>query len=107
MGVGTSKSLCIIPDLPNAPRLEVRPAHMEGAVKSAVNGDFIVMGGAYLTHHPAPPADGSPLADRDIPFAGSAMVVIAESREEVMRKIQEDPYTKGGVWDADNARVWS
>jgi len=80
---------------------------MEGAIKSVVNGDFIVMGGAYLTHHPTLPADGSPLPDKDIPFAGSAMVVIAESREEVMRKIREDPYTKGGVWDADNARIWS
>lgn len=64
------------------------------------------MGGAYLTHHPAPSADGSPTPDKDIPYAGSAMVVRAESEEEVRRQIREDPYTKGGVWDSENVRIW-
>lgn len=100
-------SLCLIPDLPNAPRLQVRPAHMEGAITSVLNRDFIVMGGAYLTHHPPPPADGSALADEDIPFAGSAMVVVAASEDEVLRRIRDDPYAKRGVWDVDRARIWS
>lgn len=69
----------------------------------AQRGEFVRMGGAYFTQ-PLPQSD-PPLKDEEIPYAGSVMVVTAVSEEEVKRRMAEDPYTKGGVWDVEKARI--
>lgn len=35
-------------------------------------------------------------------FAGSAVVAVAESKEQVIEQLKEDIYYKEGVWDVDN-----
>ena len=32
---------------------------------------------------------------------GSAMVCVAESKEEVLEVLKKDPYTTGGVWNME------
>jgi uncharacterized protein YciI len=34
-------------------------------------------------------------------FAGSTLVVVAKSREEVLEMLNGDVYVKNGVWDMD------
>lgn len=49
------------------------------------------MGGATLEEHPA---EGQPMK-----INGSAMLVQASSREEALKVVEGDVYTKSGVWD--------
>lgn len=35
-------------------------------------------------------------------FAGSSLVVVAETKEEVIAALKNDIYSKEGVWDVDN-----
>lgn len=39
-------------------------------------------------------------------FTGSAMLVVAESEEEVRESWRVDPYVTEGVWDWERARIW-
>lgn len=52
--------------------------------------------GAVLTEVPA---DDEPTS---LKFAGSTVVVIAESKEEIITMMKNDIYGKTGVWDIDN-----
>ncbi|KAG2419178.1 hypothetical protein HFD88_002285 [Aspergillus terreus] len=90
--------LCIVPDKPGAlqKRLQLRSQHLEG-VKPLVENSTIVVGGAMFDEHPA--AGQTPL------FKGSSLIVVAESKEEVMELIRKDIYSTGGVWDLENCQV--
>jgi uncharacterized protein len=92
----------MIPDLPTANRAAVRPKHIERAVPMVMGGDFYRMGGGYLSEQVTEETNDA----SKIPFAGSATVVVAESIEEVKKKLAEDPYTTEGVWDLSKARIW-
>jgi len=35
-------------------------------------------------------------------FCGSTLVVLGESREEIMEELKKDIYSESGVWDLDN-----
>lgn len=39
-------------------------------------------------------------------MAGSTLIIVAESKEEILGKLREDVYAKQGVWDVDNVSVF-
>ncbi|KAK3388426.1 hypothetical protein B0T20DRAFT_104945 [Sordaria brevicollis] len=93
--------LVVVPDFEGVgeKRLEVRPDHFAGLGKNVDNGCF-QMGGAVLSE---PPTSDDP---KTFKFAGSTIVLLAESREEVIKILKEDVYAQKGVWDVDNAQMW-
>ena len=36
---------------------------------------------------------------------GSTMVIVAESKDEILSLLREDIYAKSGVWDVDNVSI--
>ena len=72
------------PDAPTR-RQEVREEHLE-RVQPAVGSGFVRLGGALLNN------DGT--------MIGSAMLLEADSEEEVRAFINQDVYTTGGVWQS-------
>ena len=40
------------------------------------------------------------------PYAGSAFAVVAENEEDVKRQLDNDPFSKEGVWDVAAARIF-
>lgn len=61
------------------------------ALKPLVDSDFFVFGGASLDE-PLKEGEGAKAN-------GSVMLARADTREEVMEKINQDAYAKTGVWD--------
>jgi len=41
-----------------------------------------------------------------IPFAGSALILLAASKEEAIATLKADPYTAGNVWDWEKAEIY-
>lgn len=39
-------------------------------------------------------------------FAGSTLMVVAESRQAVIDMIKDDVYVRSGVWDLEKAMIW-
>ena len=39
-------------------------------------------------------------------ISGSTLVVVAESREEILEILKGDIYTRSGVWDMDKIQIW-
>jgi hypothetical protein len=37
---------------------------------------------------------------------GSALVIVASSKEEVIERLKSDIYGSSGVWDIDKAQIW-
>lgn len=89
-----SPSFVIVPDHPTASRPQNRPAHIAHATSPTTPYRF---GGAFKSPTDDPASSG---------FVGSAMVMMAESVDDALNKLREDPYTKGGVWDLDRARIF-
>jgi uncharacterized protein YciI len=109
--------LCILPDVPGMhdKRLEVRPLHFAG-VKALVDEGFLTWGGEL--QYPGSGwvlNDGKGAALNDLPaddndaktysFYGSVLTAVAASKEEVIRRLKEDPYSKAGVWDWEKAQI--
>lgn len=38
-------------------------------------------------------------------FKGSALMVVAEDEQQVRRLLEEDVYSKNGVWDLENTQI--
>lgn len=93
-------SFVILPDIPGCSRPATRPKHLKRAAEMP---GFFRMGGAYLEKHPETPEEAT---DEKLKFQGSAMLVVAESEEDVMEKLKVDPYVVEGVWDLSKARIW-
>ncbi|GAB1315184.1 hypothetical protein MFIFM68171_05394 [Madurella fahalii] len=93
--------LVVIPDFPgvHGKRMEVRAQHFDG-LKPALDSGLYQMGGAVLNEVPQGD-DPSKFS-----FAGSTIVVVAESREEIKEILKKDIYAKSGVWDVENAQMW-
>lgn len=72
--------------------------HLEG-VKPLHSENKIIMGGAMFSH---PPKDG----EEPLPMVGSALLAYAESKEEVMKILENDIYNKNGVWDLSKVQIW-
>ncbi|KAK8024221.1 hypothetical protein PG993_012287 [Apiospora rasikravindrae] len=98
---GKFEFLVVVPDKPGmqAKRLEVRPKHFEGLTKHIESG-AMKMGGAALGS--VPQGDDPTKWD----FAGSTVVMVAESVEEVRALLEKDIYTTSGVWDMEKVQIW-
>ena len=46
-----------------------------------------------------------PAGDGTLDFKGSALTALATSKEELLQKLNEDPYAVHGVWDMEKAQV--
>ena len=71
-------------------RLAARPAHFERARKAKADGELII-GGAILDKHNQ--------------MIGSSLYVNVENREVLDKWLEEDPYTKGNVWQSFEVHV--
>jgi uncharacterized protein len=49
----------------------------------------------------SPPVEGE-----TPPMIGSALIVVASTKEEVIERLKNDIYSTSGVWDVDNAQIW-
>ncbi|RYP30654.1 hypothetical protein DL767_006154 [Monosporascus sp. MG133] len=99
---GKYEWLVVVPDKPGQQqkRLEVRSQHFEGLKNYIESGKFKT-GGAVLNSKPE--SDDDPTK---FDFYGSTVVVVAESREEVVGILKGDIYAKSGVWDVEKAQIW-
>ncbi|KAF2833412.1 hypothetical protein CC86DRAFT_376585 [Ophiobolus disseminans] len=91
--------LVIIPDYVGAldKRLAVRPKHIEGL--KADREDFWLWGGAML-EEPIQAGDANPPK-----MKGSACLIGAQTREEVVERLKRDVYVEGGVWDMEKVQI--
>ncbi|KAJ9156644.1 hypothetical protein NKR23_g936 [Pleurostoma richardsiae] len=97
----TYEWLVVVPDKPGTreARLKVRPDHFANMTKYVESGAW-KMGGAVLEDMPEDDSVDS------MKFAGSTLVVVAKSREEVLEMLNGDVYVKNGVWDMDKVMIW-
>ncbi|PWW78907.1 hypothetical protein C7212DRAFT_350165 [Tuber magnatum] len=95
-----SEFFVIVPDLPTAKRSEVRSRHLAHVAERMAKGEFYRQGGAYCS--PEIPSEQV----GDVPYAGSALTVVAEDEEDVKRQLVNDPYFREGVWDVEKARIF-
>jgi uncharacterized protein len=49
----------------------------------------------------SPPVEGE-----TPPMIGSALIVVAATREEVVQRLKDDVYSTVGVWDMDKVQIW-
>lgn len=91
---------CIIPDFPNvlSKRLAVREQHIANAKALNAKG-IVVAGGGYADEHPSKEGQA-------FDFKGSIITFKAETLEEVKNILQNDIYTKNGVWDLENVKIY-
>lgn len=86
----------------NARRFEVRERHLEQAQHGKRAGR-IELGGALLRK------DFHEI-DQDVGpgphMAGSVLVVLAESVEDVRARMMQDEYVQGNVWDVDRIKIY-
>jgi len=68
-------------------------------LKTHVDSGTFKTGGAYF--HSAPEGDDPSKFD----FAGSTLVVEAATKDEVLKILNTDIYTKSGVWDVEKAQI--
>ncbi|KAK7190815.1 hypothetical protein DPSP01_007915 [Paraphaeosphaeria sporulosa] len=89
--------LVIAPDFEGAleKRLAVRGEHLAGLKKD--DESFWLWGGAMLEE---------PITEGQAPkMKGSAMLIGASSREEVVERLKKDVYVKGEVWDWSKVQI--
>ncbi|KAM5358055.1 hypothetical protein ACJZ2D_015652 [Fusarium nematophilum] len=95
--VGKFEFLIYMPDHAGAShkRQATRPLHIQGMKEDPE--DFWQMGGFSVAEHPKAGGEPSP--------NGSAMIVYAESKDQVLERLQNDVFAKEGIWDVDNAHI--
>lgn len=49
--------------------------------------------------------DSHPKEGETPSFKGSAMMVLAENEEEARKLLENDVYTRNGVWDIENVQI--
>lgn len=49
--------------------------------------------------------DSHPKEGETPSFKGSAMMLLAENEEEARKLLENDVYTKNGVWDIENVQI--
>ena len=72
-------------------------SHHFAGLKPAKESGLYQMGGAILN---SVPKDDEPSS---LDMAGSTIVIVAESKAEVIEVLKKDIYATSGVWDVDNA----
>ncbi|KAJ3524878.1 hypothetical protein NM208_g11874 [Fusarium decemcellulare] len=98
---GKFEFLVVVPDKPGVreKRLEVRGIHFQNMTPNVENGSW-KMGGAILN---SVPKDDSPAS---LDFAGSTLVCVAKSVEEVREQLSKDIYATSGVWDMEKIQIY-
>ncbi|RGP80562.1 dimeric alpha-beta barrel [Fusarium longipes] len=98
---GKYEFLVVVHDKPNMleKRLEVRGQHFENMKPHVESGNW-KMGGAILN---SVPKDDSPSS---LDFAGSTLVCIADSVEQVREQLSKDIYATSGVWDMEKVQIY-
>ncbi|CAE7193574.1 hypothetical protein PTNB85_06211 [Pyrenophora teres f. teres] len=91
--------LVIVPDHSGAlqKRLAARPKHVAGL--KADRDDMWLWGGAML-EEPIEEGDTNPPK-----MTGSACLIGAKTREEVVERLKNDVYVKEGVWNLDEVKI--
>ncbi|KAI1925092.1 hypothetical protein LOZ58_005057 [Ophidiomyces ophidiicola] len=78
-------------------RMAARDQHI-GNLGPLIDSGLLKMGGAILKNHPkegeAPPMNGS------------ALIVSADTEEEIREALSNDVYAKTGVWDLNNIEIY-
>ncbi|RII14397.1 hypothetical protein CUC08_Gglean003976 [Alternaria sp. MG1] len=98
-GAPLQEWLVIVPDHAGAlqKRIASRPKHLEGL--KADREDMWLWGGAML-EEPIKEGDTNPPK-----MKGSACLIGAKTREEVVERLKQDQYVKDGVWNVDEAQI--
>ncbi|PTD02699.1 hypothetical protein HYE67_011153 [Fusarium culmorum] len=98
---GKYEFLVVVHDKPGMleKRLEVRGQHFDNMKPNVESGNW-KMGGAILN---SVPKDDSPSS---LDFAGSTLVCIADSVEQVRENLSKDIYATSGVWDMDKVQIY-
>ncbi|KAF2863976.1 hypothetical protein K470DRAFT_254290 [Piedraia hortae CBS 480.64] len=99
-GSASSKQewLILLPDKPGilSERMRVRPDHLKN-IKSDVENGVLVFGGAML--------EEPVKEEEDMKIKGSVMLVKADTKEEALKWVQKDVYSKSGVWDESKVEI--
>ncbi|KIW84036.1 hypothetical protein Z517_03282 [Fonsecaea pedrosoi CBS 271.37] len=93
-----SEWLIVVHDLPDTAdrRRELLPKHGEDRKNDPAG--FWVFGGALL--------DEPALAGKPISMTGSCMLAYAESKEEILERLERDVLVTGKVWDWEKLQVY-
>ncbi|AET39546.1 YciI family protein Ecym_4509 [Eremothecium cymbalariae DBVPG len=83
-------------DKPGSDRSPYRSMHLERIPELVQEGKIVVAGAIYKDL-----VDGKPGG-----FAGSHLILVADTREEVVELLKGDIYAKEGVWDMDNILIF-
>ncbi|KAH6604545.1 dimeric alpha-beta barrel [Trichoderma cornu-damae] len=94
----TFEFVLVIPDKPGPQVRAKRLQHFSDMTPNLKDG-WLKMGGGLLNE--VPEDDDANKFD----FAGSIMVLVAESKEDAINKIKDDIYVKAGVWDLEKVRI--
>lgn len=88
-----------VPCFPNKDeiRFQVRPDHIKHALHLRDIG-VMKWGGGILERQTAP-GDTSGMTF-------SVMTVYADTQDEALKVVTEDVYTKNGIWDVDNVKIY-
>ncbi|WEW55486.1 hypothetical protein PRK78_000917 [Emydomyces testavorans] len=92
--------IVIVPDKPGTTlekRMGVRDTHISN-LGPVIESGFLKMGGAVLSHHPK--------EGEAPPMKGSALIIQADSEEEIRETLAKDIYATSGVWDLDNMKFY-
>lgn len=71
--------------------------HLEEVMGPHKSG-VVPFGGSFMS---SPPVEG-----QTPPMIGSALIIVASSKEEVIERLKNDVYSTSGVWDVDKAQIW-
>lgn len=82
----------IVFDRPGTDRTEVRPKHV-AAIPESVNSGIVTSVGALFKD------------ESKTSFAGTALQLMAESKEEILDFLKRDIYYTSGIWDLDSVIV--
>lgn len=99
--------LILVPDHPNrlSTRLATKAAHVKGATP-LINDGRLSYFGVTLDRHPETTSTAATHTETPrLDINGSLMVMHASSEVEVQDLLQNDAYTKQGVWDIANAKI--
>lgn len=92
--------LAIVQDKPGTmeKRIQVREKHLAAAKQNNKSG-IVPFGGGIANDFPEP--------GQQFPFVGSALVVTADSKHDVIQLLKQDIYFTSGVWDVENAKIYA
>ena len=71
--------------------------HLNG-VHDLHNAGFWAMSGAYMS--------STPKDNEILSMIGSAMIALANTKEEILDVLNRDVYAQEGVWDLERVQIW-